>query len=99
MLSAPRVPASSRLMAYSSEVRRSRAPATRVCMRTLAMSVAMVSATASITAKVTTYCTFATAKVRRGGTKKKLKQMTLRTAVSVAGPRPRRRPAIAAPSR
>ena len=45
--SLPRVAASSRLIAYSSAVRRSRAPATRVCWRTLAMSVAMTSATSA----------------------------------------------------
>ncbi len=39
MLAMPRVAASSRLIAYSSAVRRSRAPATRVCWRTLAISV------------------------------------------------------------
>ena len=52
----PRVAASSRLIAYSSAVRRSRAPATRVCCRTLAIRLAMTSATSSMTAKVTRYC-------------------------------------------
>ena len=51
----PRVPASSRLIAYSSAVRRSRAPATRVCCRTLAISVAITSAIVSITPNVTRY--------------------------------------------
>ena len=60
-------------MAYSIAVRRSRAPATRVCWRTFAMSVAMVSAMVSITPKVTRYCTSLTANVKRGGTKKKSK--------------------------
>ncbi len=59
----------------------------------------MVSATASITANVTRYCASETANVRRGGTKKKLKQAMFSTAVSAAGPRPRRSPEIAAPSR
>jgi hypothetical protein len=63
------------------------------------MRVAIVSATTSITEKVTRYWTSETAKVRRGGTKKKLKQAMLSTAASAAGPRPRRRPAMAAPSR
>ena len=43
-------------MAYSSAVRRSRAPATRVCWRTFAIRLAMMSVTTSMTAKVTRYC-------------------------------------------
>lgn len=97
--SRPRAAASSRLIAYSDAVRRSRAPATRVCWRTLAISVAMVSATTSMVAKVTMYCASETANVRRGGTKKKLKQRMLATAVSAEGERPSRSPATAAPSR
>ena len=48
-------------MAYSSAVRRSRAPATRVCCRTLAMRLAITSAMVSMTAKVTRYCASETA--------------------------------------
>ena len=63
MFAMPRVAASSRLMAYSSAVRRSRAPATRVCWRTFAIRFAITSVTTSMTAKVTTYCTSETANV------------------------------------
>ena len=52
-----------------SAVRRSRAPATRVCCRTLAISVAITMVTISITENVTRYCTSLTANVNRGGTK------------------------------
>ena len=90
--------ASSRLIAYSSAVRRSRAPATRVCCRTLAISVAMTMVTISITENVNRYCTSLTANVNRGGTKQKLSTMIFANAATMAGPRPRRRPAIAAPS-
>ena len=80
-------------------MRRSRAPATRVCWRTLAMSVAMVSAMVSMTPKVTRYCTSLTANVNRGGTKKKSKAATLTTAANTDGPRPNRRPVAVTPSR
>ena len=93
-----RVCASSRLIAYSSAVRRSRAPATRVCCRTLAISVAMTMVTISITENVTRYCTSLTASVKRGGTNAKLSARMLASAAATAGPRPRRNPAIAAPS-
>ena len=63
MLAMPRVAASSRLIAYSSAVRRSRAPATRVCCRTLAIRFAITRVTTSMTAKVTMYWTSETAKV------------------------------------
>ena len=48
----------------------------------------MISATASITAKVSRYCTSVTANEKRGGTKKKSKRATLTNAASTAGPRP-----------
>ncbi len=99
MLSLSRVAASSRLMPYSDAVRRSRAPATRVCWRTRAISVAMTSATVSMTPNVSRYCTSDTAKVNRGGTKKKSKQTTFRTAVSTDGSRPMRKPAMTTPSK
>ncbi len=85
MLSLSRVAASSRLIAYNSAVRRSRAPATRVCWRTRATSVAITSATISMTANVNRYWTSETANVNRGGTKKKSKQSTFSTAVSTDG--------------
>ena len=47
-------------------------------------------ATTSITAKVTTYCASLTAKLKRGGTKKKSKNPTPRNAAMMAGPRPKR---------
>ena len=46
--------------------------------------------TSSITAKVTTYCASDTAKVKRGGTKKKSNAATFSTAAAAAGPRPKR---------
>ena len=95
----PRVAASSRLMAYKSAVRRSRAPATRVCWRTLATRLAITSAMVNITLNVTRYCTSETANEKRGGTKKKSKAATFRTAHMTAGPRPKRKPATVTPSR
>ena len=52
-----------------------------------------------MTPKVTRYCTSVTANVKRGGTKKKSKQSTFRTAVSTDGSRPMRKPATTTPSR
>ena len=86
-------------MRYSNAVRRSRAPATRVCCRTFAMSVAMTSAMTSMTPKVSRYCTSLTANVKRGGTKKKSNAATLSTADSTDGPRPKRNPVAVTPSR
>ena len=54
--------------------------------------------TISITENVTRYCTSLTANVNRGGTKQKLSAMMFATAATMAGPRPRRSPASAAPS-
>ena len=92
MFSLPRVAASSRLIAYSSAVRRSRAPATRFCCRTFAIRLPMVSVTASMTRKVTTYCASLTSNVKRGGTKKKSKAATLAIAVRVPGAAPEPEP-------
>ena len=86
-------------MAYSSAVRRSRAPATRVCWRTLAVRLAITSAMVTMAPKVTRYCTSDTANEKRGGTKKKSKAATFSTAVSADGPRPSCRPATVTPSR
>jgi hypothetical protein len=47
----------------------------------------MTSPTASMIAKVKTYCTSSTVKVPAGGTKVKSKVATHRTAVATAGPR------------
>ena len=99
MLSMPRVTASSRLIAYSVAVRRSRAPATRVCWRTLAVSVAITSAMISMAANVTKYWASDTANVNRGGTQKKSNDATLSMAVRAEGPRPSRSPATVTPSR
>jgi len=50
----------------------------------------MMSATASIIANVSTYCTSATWKDMRGGMKKKLKATMLSSAASTAAPRLKR---------
>ena len=86
-------------MAYKSAVRRSRAPATRVCCRTLATRFAITRAIVSITLNVSRYCTSATANVKRGGTKKKSNAATFRIAVITAGPRPNLSAATVTPSR
>jgi len=52
----------------------------------------VIKPTASMIANVRKYWTSLTAKERRGGTKKKSKALTLSTAASAAGPRPRRMP-------
>ena len=54
----------------------------------LTVSPLTTRATISMTAKVTRYCESETAKVKRGGTKKKSKAATLRTNASTDGPRP-----------
>ncbi len=80
-------------------MRRSRAPATRVCWRTLAVSVAITSAIVTMAPKVTRYCASETAKEKRGGTKKKSNAATFSSAVSAEGPRPSFKPATVTPSR
>ena len=58
----------------------------------------MTMVTISITEKVNRYCASLTANVNRGGTKQKLSARMLAMAATMAGPRPRRSPATAAPS-
>ena len=94
-----RAAASSRLMAYNKAVRRSRAPATRFCWRTLAIRVAMPKPMMSMTAKVTAYSTSLNANVKRGGTKKKSNAATLSMAAATDGPRPSHNPVAATPNR
>jgi hypothetical protein len=58
--------------------------------RTRVVRSEITSATTSMIAKVTTYCMSATAKVSRGGTKKKSNAATERIEAATPGPRPKR---------
>ena len=60
----PRVPASSRLIAYSAAMRRSRSRADSAWARMRTARLLITRATTSMTAKVTRYCVSETAKVK-----------------------------------
>ena len=75
-------------MSYRLRMRCSRCVAASACTFSPAVSWPIASATTSITAKVTRYCTSLTANEKRGGTKKKSNSATPRKAATTAGPRP-----------
>jgi hypothetical protein len=68
-------------------------------MRRRPASVLIRIPTTSMVAKVSRYCVSLTVNLSRGGTKKKSNVSTLRTAVSIDGPRPTRTATKATPRR
>src|SRR5882757_3709813 len=85
-------PDKSRANSYSEPARSSRCAATRAWKRRPAVSCPVIRPTASMMKNVNKYCTSLTANEKRGGTKKKSKEHTLKTAASAAGPLPSRTP-------
>ena len=83
-------PDSSRANSYSARERASRCDATRAWKRRSDVRWPVIRPTASITTKVIRYWKSVTAKVKRGGTKKKSKQATLTQVAITDGPRPKR---------
>jgi hypothetical protein len=75
-------------MAYSAAVRRSRSRAVSAWARIRSVRPLMSSAIASITPKVTTYPMSETAKVNRGGTKKKSNAAIERNEAKIVARRP-----------
>src|SRR5512134_851697 len=87
-MAVPRWVARSRLIAYSTPVRRSLYRANSACSRMRTARLLMTSATISMTANVKRYWMSETAKEKYGGTKKKSKDATLMTDARIDGPRP-----------
>ena len=93
------VAASSRLMAYSAAVRRSRRRADSAWYCRRAVSVLITKPIESIARNVNRYCASSTLNFHRGGTKQKSKAAVPRNAARIDGPRPQRSATITTPNK